>query len=587
MDARKNESIVEVIQELISVCKSEKLLIQASDLEARLASIGAGNLHVHVIGRRGTGKSTLINALLGSDLLPIDVMPCTALPVEIVYGPTSELTVLTCTEEKKPPLEELANFVSQDKNPGNIRQVQKITVSEPIDMLKNITLIDTPGFQSIHASHDRASLNSLSKADLVLFLYRPPVLPPGEAEYDLLSEVFEKSPNIVLVQNENSGISDGNRILNSVLVPLASRRIGVRSQFRLDALNPNDPGLAELRSFITRTARGDGTRIATDALTNTARETAAELLSGLKLQLDVANSPIGDAGRKRERLQESTSNLRNIAIELRNAKAKYADEVEVQILGHLTSLHIYIEKQLDDLLKQGGSQQVFQDNLVPRTNAALKAWYHDLEQLVRHETERFQRNLVEAEREVTAIIHLFENVPSAAFQEDVSFEKSSVELNIKEIIKPDTADRVLKALFTFAEKAAKPLAALVGAVMAFFDMGLTASASAGVEQGIKVLGNLGVRYIERDSKAQAKVREAWNAEMESVSRELRPQLMDIPPRLTEQVERWISKYVDQRTALLQSALAENNKNETVAQSSARRAELERRNEQVTALIKQL
>jgi hypothetical protein len=522
------------------------------------------------------------------DLLPIDVIPCTALPVEIVYGPTSELTLLTPTEEKRPPLEQLADFVSQDKNPGNIRQIQKVTVSQPIDLLDKITLIDTPGFESVHSSHDRASINSLRTADLILFLYRPPALPPGEAEYDLLAEVFEKSPNIVLVQNENSGIGDGNRIMSSVLAPLASRQISVRAQFRLNVRNPSDSGLAELRSFIARTARDDGTKISTDALTNTARETAAELLSRMKLQLDVANAPIEDAGRKRELLQESTSKLRNIAIELRKEKIKYVSEVEVQILGHLTSLHIYIEKQLSDLLKQGGSQQVFQDNLVLRTNAALTAWYRDLEQLVRHETERFQRKLVEAERQVTAIIHLFENVPRAAFREDVGFDKSSVDLNIKEIIKPDNADRILKALFTFAEKAAKPLATLVGLVMNFIGLGtLSETASAGVEQGIKVLGNLGARFIDRESKAQEKIREAWNAEIASASRELRPQLMDIPVRLTEQVEHWISKYVDQRTELLQGALAENDKNATEAQSSARRAELERRIEQVAALIRQI
>ena len=75
--------------------------------------------------------------------------------------------------------------------------------------------------------------------------------------------------------------------------------------------------------------------------------------------------------------------------------------------------------------------------------------------------------------------------------------------------------------------------------------------------------------------------------MECVSRELRPQLIDIPVKLKEQVERWICKYVDQRTDLLQTALAENERSATEAQSSLRRAELERRIGQVAALIKQI
>ena len=588
MEIRKNDSVVQAIQELISVCQAEKLLVQANDLAARIESIGAGNLNIHVIGRRGTGKSSLINALLAHDLLPTDVTPCTALPIEIVYGLASELTLLTPTGEKKPPLEDLADFISQDKNPDNIRQIQKVTVSQPIELLDKVTLVDTPGFESVHSSHDLASLNSLSKADLVLFVYRPPALSPGEAEYDLLSAVFNRSPNIVLVQNESGSIGEGNRIMGSVFTLLKGRRVSVRAQFRLNVRNPSDPVLAELRSFIARTARGDGTKIATDALTNTAQEIAAELLSKLRIELGVENLPLEGIEHKRTLLQNSTNKLRDIAIALRNAKTKYADDVEVQLLGHLTVLPSYISKELSDLMKQDVSRQVFQANLVPRTNAALQVWYRDLEQLVRYETGRFQRKLIDAEREITAVIHPFESVPRSAFEANVCVDKSNVELDIVEIIKPDNADLILKALFSLAESAAKPLSALVGFALSLFGLGsLSAPATEGVEQGIKVLGNLGVRFIERDSKAEEKIREAWDAEVECVSRELRPQLIDIPVKLKEQVERWICKYVDQRTDLLQTALAENERSATEAQSSLRRAELERRIGQVAALIKQI
>src|SRR5436189_273593 len=43
---------------------------------------------VAVVGLSNVGKSTLLNALLGSDLAPHRNRPCTAAPIEFSYGST-------------------------------------------------------------------------------------------------------------------------------------------------------------------------------------------------------------------------------------------------------------------------------------------------------------------------------------------------------------------------------------------------------------------------------------------------------------------------------------------------------------------
>ena len=53
------------------------------ELEKRLAQ---GRFHLAVLGQVKRGKSTLINALLGEDILPSSVVPLTALPTFIRYG---------------------------------------------------------------------------------------------------------------------------------------------------------------------------------------------------------------------------------------------------------------------------------------------------------------------------------------------------------------------------------------------------------------------------------------------------------------------------------------------------------------------
>lgn len=47
----------------------------------------AGRFDITVVGEFKRGKSTLLNALLGRPLLPVDVLPLTAVATEVAYGP--------------------------------------------------------------------------------------------------------------------------------------------------------------------------------------------------------------------------------------------------------------------------------------------------------------------------------------------------------------------------------------------------------------------------------------------------------------------------------------------------------------------
>ena len=62
----------------------------ASDLRRRLA---AGRLHVAVLGQFKRGKSSLLNALLGEELLPTGVVPVTAVPTFLRHGDSLALRV--------------------------------------------------------------------------------------------------------------------------------------------------------------------------------------------------------------------------------------------------------------------------------------------------------------------------------------------------------------------------------------------------------------------------------------------------------------------------------------------------------------
>ncbi len=77
------KSIDQVIDRLLEICSTESTipeLINSSDaLNALHSRLSGGELHIAIIGQFNRGKSTFINRLLEIDLLPMSVLPLTAI----------------------------------------------------------------------------------------------------------------------------------------------------------------------------------------------------------------------------------------------------------------------------------------------------------------------------------------------------------------------------------------------------------------------------------------------------------------------------------------------------------------------------
>ncbi|MFB8791444.1 MAG: dynamin family protein [Potamolinea sp.] len=74
---------------------SGELSLEADIADINIASqnLRQGVFRLLVLGDMKRGKSTLLNALIGENLLPSDVNPCTALLTVLRYGPLKKVTV--------------------------------------------------------------------------------------------------------------------------------------------------------------------------------------------------------------------------------------------------------------------------------------------------------------------------------------------------------------------------------------------------------------------------------------------------------------------------------------------------------------
>ena len=127
---------------------------------------------IAVFGRVSSGKSSLLNAILETEMLPVGVTPITAVPTRITYGTEPSMRVSFAEAPTRTlDLSRLAEFATEQQNPGNEKRVTRISVSLPAPRLRDgVTLVDTPGLGSLATSGAAESIAYLPKCDLAVVL---------------------------------------------------------------------------------------------------------------------------------------------------------------------------------------------------------------------------------------------------------------------------------------------------------------------------------------------------------------------------------------------------------------------------------
>jgi len=127
---------------------------------------------VALFGRVSSGKSSMLNALLGTDVLPVGVNPITAVPTRLRYGTVLKAAVAYGDgRNSQVSLGEFAKLVTEQGNPGNLQNVTRAIVEVPSPRLQQgILLMDTPGLGSLARRGAAETLAYLPSCDLALLL---------------------------------------------------------------------------------------------------------------------------------------------------------------------------------------------------------------------------------------------------------------------------------------------------------------------------------------------------------------------------------------------------------------------------------
>jgi len=141
-------------------------------LEGIVGRLESADLEVAFFGRVSSGKSSLLNHLLGQEILPVGVLPVTAVLTRLCRAEENELVVrFEISQPQRLPLDQIADFVTEEGNPGNRKRVTEVQVRLANPRLaEGVVFMDTPGVGSLATLGAAQTKAYLPRCDLGILL---------------------------------------------------------------------------------------------------------------------------------------------------------------------------------------------------------------------------------------------------------------------------------------------------------------------------------------------------------------------------------------------------------------------------------
>lgn len=159
---------------LLPLLKSLKKEDTIEQIDNLLSRIGSNEVTVLVCGEFKRGKSSLVNALIGEDLCPVDDCIATSSVSIIKYGAEAKVTrhFIDSSNQIAAELVDYNRIAQFSKGSSiNIDNTIFLEIEIPSERLKSgLCIIDTPGIGGLDARHLSLTSLALSKTECILFV---------------------------------------------------------------------------------------------------------------------------------------------------------------------------------------------------------------------------------------------------------------------------------------------------------------------------------------------------------------------------------------------------------------------------------
>ncbi len=313
-----NEQMLFLQQEKQQLNITKRVLSNFNLPEEALNALGEAILQLDelflivVVGEYNSGKSALINALLGDHVLEEGVTPTTARVTLVRWGEALSEQIVN---------EDFA------------------IVTYPLELLKELNLIDSPGTNAIIRRHELLTTEYVPRSDLVLFTTSAD-RPLTESERQFLEKILAWGKKIVLVINKVD-ILEGRAAVDEVRAFVAQHTAGILGYTpELFVLSAK---LAEKANQTSDPEEKERLRKAS-GITDLERYITETLDDRVRLELKLSN-PLGVAAN----LLQQAEGLNQAQTEELQADLKLVSELEEMLSAYRKELTAEIKPRLAEV----------------------------------------------------------------------------------------------------------------------------------------------------------------------------------------------------------------------------------------------
>jgi hypothetical protein len=264
---------IALAQKAVTAYGREDLVDRLEHARARLSSAA---FHVLVVGEFKQGKSSLVNALLGVDICPVDDDIATSVPTGVRFAATEQARVYFEPEREgaEPrsediPVASVPDFVTEFADPGTEGRVTSVDIGIPSPLLADgLVLVDTPGVGGLGSMHGTITIGALPMADGVLFV-TDASQEFSEPELTFLQTARSMCPNLAVVLTKTDfypawrkilEIDQGHLARAGTIVPVlpVSSPLHVRASESGDAALDAESGVPALVDVLRTDIVGSG-----------------------------------------------------------------------------------------------------------------------------------------------------------------------------------------------------------------------------------------------------------------------------------------------------------------------------------------
>ncbi len=352
-------------------------------------------LDVAVLGQFNSGKSSLLNAVLGEDVFPVGALPVTAVITRASVGeePLARVTRRDGSVDEVAP-DRLTEFVTERGNPENQRQVAVVDVLTPsMSDLPGVRLVDTPGLGSVLAHNTETTRKWMPNVAVALVTVSAE-RPLSDEDRRLVGEARQMAPRVVVVLTKADLLTEAERAEVMAFLDKALRQsFGVRIPvLPFSTRSETARWLSELREAVllpvVRDVAGERRAALCLKLATLARACHGYLAVGL----EAAERVDADRERLRAAVLDESVNAGVIRDELRLVEQRVCEETRPTFEKAFLDQRAMVVQRLTDALA-----------------AELRTWQGNLAQ----QAERYEGWM--ADRLTAELTPLSQNAAPAAF----------------------------------------------------------------------------------------------------------------------------------------------------------------------------